>query len=308
MKLAALPAALCAALFAGGCAATAPLPSADLRLAITVDDLPVHGTLPAGETRADVVRRVGAALRDAGVPGAYGFVNAAPLEDDPELATALAAWTAAGHPLGNHSWSHSNLNGVGVDRFLAEIARNEPALRRYGRGDRRWFRYPFLAEGDDPAKRAAVRRALAARGYKIAAVTMDFSDWQWSDAYARCRNAVDDEGLAALEAAYLDAVRESVARSRALSRALHGRDIPYVLLTHVSAFNARMMPRVLDVYRTQGFRFVSLPAAQRDPAYRADTDPARPAEPATLEAKAAARGLAVPPRADRTAMLAATCR
>jgi hypothetical protein len=153
-----------------------------------------------------------------------------------------------------------------------------------------------------------VRAVLARRGYRIAAVTMDFSDWQWNDAYARCRAGGSPEALESLERAYLDAVREGITRSRGMSRALYGRDVPYVLLTHVSPFNARLMPRVLALYRAEGFRFTTLAAAHADPVYRQDADPSRPAGPTSLEARARERGVPIPPRADPTARLDAACR
>lgn len=293
-----------------GCATAARQPDESApQLAITMDDLPVHGALPEGETRTSVAERIVAAFRAAGVPEVYGFMNGAYVEREPETGSALTAWTAAGYPLGNHSWSHKNLNQVSVWEFEHEIVRNEEALQRFGQGrDWRWFRYPFLAEGNDPAKRDSVRAVLARRGYRIAAVTMDFSDWQWSDAYARCRAGGDQQALEALERAYLDAVREGATRARSLSHALYGRDVPYVLLTHISPFNARMMPRVLELYREEGFQFTTLAAAQRDPVYRQDMDPSQPAGPTSLEERAGQRGLPVPPRTDRTAMLNSVCR
>jgi peptidoglycan/xylan/chitin deacetylase (PgdA/CDA1 family) len=243
------------------------------------------------------------------VPEVYGFTNGERVERDPETGAVLTAWAGAGYPLGNHTWSHRNLDQVSAAEFEAEIVRNEETLQRFGRGgDWRWFRYPFLVEGSDPAKRDSVRATLARRGYRIAAVTMDFSDWQWNEAYARCRAAGDPRALEALEGAYLETVREGIERSRSLSRALYGRDVPYVLLTHVSPFNARMMPRVLDLYREEGFRFTTLAAAQRDSIYRRQVDPRQPAGPSGLEARANERGLPVPPRADRTAMLNSVCR
>src|SRR3712207_2374363 len=83
----------CAALSLAGCAtaARAPRPTAP-QLAITMDDLPVHGTLPPGETRASVAERILAAFRAAGVPEVYGFLNAAHLEREPETAAVLSAW------------------------------------------------------------------------------------------------------------------------------------------------------------------------------------------------------------------------
>jgi peptidoglycan/xylan/chitin deacetylase (PgdA/CDA1 family) len=300
----------CSAVSLLGCATAARQPeAAALELVITMDDLPVHGTLPPGETRTSVAQKILAAFKAAGVPEVYGFVNGFQLAREPGSEAALSAWTAAGYPLGNHTFSHRNLNQVSAQEFDADLARNEETLRRFGGGElRRWLRYPYLAEGTDSAKRDSVRAALARRGYRIAAVTMDYSDWQWNEAFARCVAPGREAGLAALEIAYLDNVRESAKRSRTLSRALYGRDIPYVLLTHVGAFNARMMPRVLEVYRAEGFRFSTLEAAQRDTVYRQDMDPSQPAGPTSLEARARRRGIPVPPRTDRAAMLAAACR
>jgi acetolactate synthase regulatory subunit len=171
-----------------------------------------------------------------------------------------------------------------------------------------WLRYPYLAEGNDPAKRDSARAVLARRGYRIAAVTMDYSDWQWNDALVRCMAPGRESELAALDTAYLANVRETADRSRALSRALYGRDVPYVLLTHIGMMEARMMPRVLEVYRQAGFRFATLEAAQRDSIYRRDMDPGQPAGPPSLEARARQRGLPLPPRPNRAAMLAGACR
>jgi peptidoglycan-N-acetylglucosamine deacetylase len=300
----------CALLALLGCATTTRRQAANApQLAITMDDLPVHGTLPPGETRASVGRRLLAAFTAAGVPEVYGFVNGFQLEREPGSDSALSAWTAAGYPLGNHTWSHRNLNQTDAQAFELEIVRNEATLRRFGGGElRKWLRFPYLVEGRDAAKRDSVRAALVRRGYRIAAVTMDYSDWQWNDAYVRCLTPGKEAGLAALESAYLENVREASNRSRTLSRALYGREIPYVLLTHISAFNARTMPRVLDVYRQEGFRFTTLEAAQQDSVYRRDMDPSQPAGPASLEARARQRGLPIPPRTDRSAMLSSACR
>jgi len=302
---------LCCSVFALlGCSTAARREEPEApQLAITMDDLPVHGTLPPGETRASVATRILAAFKAARVPEVYGFVNGFQLEREPGSDAALTAWTAAGYPLGNHTWSHRNLNQVSAQEFESEMTRNEATLKRFGGGElRRWLRYPYLAEGNDAAKRDSARAAIARHGYRIAAVTMDYSDWQWNDAYLRCLAPGREAGLPALDSAYLENVREAASRSRTLSRALYGRDIPYVLLTHIGVFNARMMPRVLEVYRQEGFRFTTLEAAQQDTVYRRDMDPSQPAGPSSLEGRARQRGLPIPPRTDRSAMLSSACK
>ncbi|HEY1605556.1 MAG TPA: polysaccharide deacetylase family protein [Allosphingosinicella sp.] len=278
-------------------------------IAFTFDDLPVHGPLPAGETRLGIAEKIVAALNAAGISGVYGFVNGGFAEANPGSETVFPAWRQAGFPLGNHSWSHPNLNDLIAQDFEAQIARDEPLLQRIAGGaDWHWFRFPFLQEGSDPAKRTEVRRFLASRGYHIAQVTMDFADYAYNEPYARCVAKGDQAAIARLEQAYLDSARENAGGFRTLSKALYGRDIPYVLLMHIGAFDAHMLVRLIALYRELGFRFVTLPEAERDPSYASDVDPSRPPEPVGLVAKARAKGISIPPLYTQMAMLDGMCR
>ena len=267
-------------------------------LAITFDDMPAHGPLPVGETRLGIAQRIIAALKAHGVTAPFGFLNGGFGVDDPQSPAVLRTWRAAGYPIGNHTWSHLNLDTVTAPVYLGEVARNEPVLARVmGARDWRWFRYPFLSEGSGPAKRKAVRAGLRARGYRVAAVTMSFGDYAWNDAYARCKAKGDGVTIAGLERSYLAAAETQAQRSRTLAQATLGRDIPYVLLMHLGAFDARMMPRLLDLYGRLGFRFTSLPEAEADPFYAAARDLSLPGPSPTLEAAANAKGVPVPPSA-----------
>jgi peptidoglycan/xylan/chitin deacetylase (PgdA/CDA1 family) len=207
-------------------------------------------------TRLDVAQSMIATLKQAGIPQPYGFVNAGPIEQDRSLQAVLTAWRDAGFPLGNHTWSHANLDKISAAEFEIEIARDESAIQG---GDWHWFRYPFLVEGSDPAKRAEIRRFLKERGYRVAAVTMTFNDYEWNGPYARCMAKHDEAAVAELESRYLAAAREAADLSRRASP-----NIPYVLLMHIGAFDARMLPKLLAQYRAEGFRFVTLPEAERN--------------------------------------------
>ncbi len=262
-------------------------------LALTFDDIPAHGPLPHGLDRLQVIDGIIAALKAARAP-AQGFLNAGFGADDPQSPQVVAHWRAAGFPLGNHGFSHGDLDQLGPAAFLADVDRGEPALAKaMAGGDWRWFRYPFLHEGKDPADTAAVRAGLAKRGYRIGAVTMSFGDYAWNEPFARCQAKGDVGAVAGLEQGYLQAARADAEAKRALSAALYGHDIPYVLLMHVGAFDARMLPRLLAQYRAMGFRFVTLAEAERDPFYAAATDLSRPGPTPGLDRLARARGFAV---------------
>jgi peptidoglycan/xylan/chitin deacetylase (PgdA/CDA1 family) len=266
------------------------------QIAFTWDDLPAHSALPQGETRVEIGHKLIAAMKDEHLPPVYGFVNAVQMEREPASTPMLKDWRDAGYLLGNHTWSHMNLNSNSLADWEADLLRDEPALQKYAAGtDWHWLRFPFLAEGDTPEKRADVRKFLIAHGYRIAGVTMGFGDYLWNEPYARCVAKNDLAAIAQLESSYLAAAAADADFRRAMSKALYNRDIPYVLLMHVGAFDARMLPRLLQLYRDKGFTFVSLEQAETDPFYKGLLNLSLAQEPENLEGAMQAKGLPFPP-------------
>lgn len=265
------------------------------QVVFTWDDLPAHSALPQGETRVDIGRKIIAAMKNAHMPPVYGFVNGVQIEREPASAPMLKEWRDAGLYLGNHTWSHMNLNTQQLAAWEADLLKNETVLEKYAGGtDWHWLRYPFLAEGDTSEKRNAARQFLAGYGYRIADVTMSFGDYMWNEPYARCVAKNDTVAIAKLEKSYLEAAASDVEYRRAMARALFGHDIPYVLLMHVGAFDARMLPRLIEVYQDKGFSFITLQQAESDPFYKQEIDPSLPAAPDSLEGAMAARGMHLP--------------
>ena len=241
-------------------------------LAITVDDLPAHGSLPPGETRTQVAQQYLAALKAHNVPEAYGFINAVAMDREPESAQTLDLWRQAGYPLGNHTWSHQNINSVGLETFESEIAKDEPVLQdKMGDADWHWLRFPFLAAGTDPALHAGVMDYLKAHNYRIADVSTGYDDWAYTDTYARCMAKGATAAVEAMKTQYMSGVKASIKHSLAASQKGFGRQIPLVVLMHEGAFSALMLPQVLDEYQAEGARFITLKQAESDPAY-AETD------------------------------------
>jgi peptidoglycan/xylan/chitin deacetylase (PgdA/CDA1 family) len=293
---------IAAALVMSAAAAAGP------QVAITFDDLPAHGVLPAGMSRIQIAHELIAAAKAAGLPPVPGMVNAALIAGEPASEPVLQIWRDAGFPLGNHTFSHPNLATMTAEAFEADAAKNEPVLKAHG-GDWHWFRYPFLSEGDTPQKRAAVRGWLAANGYRIAPANVIVGDWNYPEPFARCMAKHDTGAIAQLEQMYLQAAAAGLDYARAASATLNGRDVPYVMLLHVGAFQAHMLPQVIALYRHKGVTFVSIDQAEADPYYKAFVDPSLPAPPGDFASALHGAGKPVPPApADQTAELAAICR
>ena len=61
-------------------------------VAVTVDDLPVHGPLTAGTDRLTIANRVLSAFQRHRLPAVYGFVNGKRVVDDPSSEAVLRRW------------------------------------------------------------------------------------------------------------------------------------------------------------------------------------------------------------------------
>ena len=251
--------------FPGNCAAQ--------KLAITLDDLPQNGGLPPGVTRVEITKATVAVLKKRHVPPVYGFINAKKLEGSPDGAEALKLWAAA-EPVGNHTYTHMDLEENSAEAFEKDIEQDEPALELLASpgGDWHWLRYPYLHEGDTLEKRRAVRDYLKAHGYKIAQVTLDWQDYMWNGAYARCVAKKDAKSIEWLRSSYLSTASAYLDFGREQAKLIFGHDINYVLLMHLGAFSSTIMPDALDLLKKKGFKLVTLEEAESDPAYQSDPD------------------------------------
>lgn len=244
-------------------------------MAVTVDDLPVgppnrHTT----EQQERITARLLAALTAHRVP-AVGFVNEAKLEVDgavdPRRVALLERWLDAGMELGNHGHSHLDLHRVGVASWQEDVLRGErvirPLVEKRGR-KLQWFRHPFLHAGRSAEVQNQVEAFLAARGYRVAPVTIDNGEWMYGGAYAGAWNRGDQALMTRLGEDYLRYMQDMVAFYEEQSESIVKRRIPQVLLIHAYALNADRLGELLERLERRGYRWVSLAEALEDPAYR----------------------------------------
>lgn len=136
---------------------------AERKVAITIDDLPLGGggsNCSFEKTRA-VNRRLLEAFQRTRTP-VTGFANTGRCGFDSQQQLAiLGDWLEAGADLGNHTYTHPDLNSVPLDEYLANAAKGEDllqeALRKKGK-QLRYFRHPFLHTGKDAATREGLEK------------------------------------------------------------------------------------------------------------------------------------------------------
>jgi len=243
------------------------LMAAGREVAITIDDLPRGGDGGA-RSLADVramTERLLKPFRDQGIPVA-GFVNEfRQVELGAEgLRQILDLWLDAGADLGNHSYSHFDINNVPLDQYTADILKGEPILRAAlaARGKAlRFYRHPFLHTGPTPDIKKRLQEFLNRHGYRAAPVTLDNSDYQFAALYTR------PQYRERVRQAYVPYMESIVTFFEARSLEVVGREFPQILLLHANQLNADLMPDLLTMFRRRGYTIVSLDRALADDAY-----------------------------------------
>ncbi|HYS55481.1 MAG TPA: polysaccharide deacetylase family protein [Thermoanaerobaculia bacterium] len=238
-----------------------------LTVALTFDDLPAQA-LPQTEG-CNALRwnqRLLSALQRHHAP-ALGLVNTA---KRCHLESVLDAWLDAGQDLGNHTYSHRDLNSTPVAEYEQDIIRGESPLREilaaHGKA-LRYFRYPMLHTGTSRQARDTVARFLRERNYVDAVVTLDNHDFVFANAYARALDRHDAALARRIAGAYIPYMESTLTFLEKRTREVVGRPIAHILLLHMNALNADTLDDLLRMFERRGYRFITVEEALRDPAY-----------------------------------------
>lgn len=247
----------------------AALASDPPQVAVTFDDLVVGGPQRPLERVEAMTSRLLETLAAQGVP-TVSFVNESKLLHPGELDARVAllqAWLDHGHELGNHTHGHLSIDAVGAERFEEDVVRGETVTRWLTGGPIVWFRHPYLRTGAEAERRSRVDAFLAARGYRIAPVTIDNSDWKFNKVWIDAERAGDAALQPKIGAAYLEHSWHTIEFAEAAGRQLFGRPIDQVLLLHANEINAVYLGDLLAMLRGKGYRFATLAEVLDDPAY-----------------------------------------
>ncbi len=245
----------------------APLPPRPIL--ITVDDLPIAAALhtdPAERER--ITRGMLAALAKHRVK-AVGLVEGKhhPAPADERL---LDQWLKAGHELGNHSFSHLNYSETEIKPYLADVEKERAWLDSFlkERGRKlRFFRFPFLNEGNTPEKLRAMRDYLKASGQINLPVTLDNQDWSFEKDYVQARRGGRKEDLLRVAEDYRSALRLHIVHFESAGERLFGRPTAEILLLHAGEIGAAEWDALFTWLERTNHRFATADEVLADPAY-----------------------------------------
>jgi peptidoglycan-N-acetylglucosamine deacetylase len=236
------------------------------QVAITIDDLPRGGDGGPSSLVAisDMTQKLLQPFSEQKIP-VIGFVNEGRHQLGPMgLRQILDMWLDAGAELGNHSYSHPDINTVSLSTYTADILKGEPITRAAlaARGKKlEYFRHPFLHTGATPDAKKGLQIFLDQHSYRVAPVTIDDADYEFAALYTRpeFRDRVRKE--------YVPYMESVVAFFEQRAVEVVGHEIPQILLIHASQMNADLMPDLIAMFKRRGYSFITLRQALNDPAY-----------------------------------------
>lgn len=225
-----------------------PTPKVKRLISITIDDLPF-----VGEYRNFHLNMMIETMTKQQVP-ATGFIIASEVrKDNWEI---LRKFRDAGFSLGNHTLTHPNLSKLSSKEYTREIQESdailEPVLTHP-----KFFRYPYLSMSTGK-KREDILCLLAQNDYQVAPISVDSKDFVFNQRLLAVPEMNRRAYLEELKPFYLDFIWQQTLRAEEHNQYHHTPQQAQILLIHANLLNAYVLPDIINLYKEQGYTFVSL--------------------------------------------------
>jgi peptidoglycan/xylan/chitin deacetylase (PgdA/CDA1 family) len=246
------------------------------QVCISIDDLPVveygsYDTVLQQRIMANLIR----SLKKNKIP-AIGFVNETKLYNyagklQPVQVHLLTQWLNNGLMLGNHTFSHPDYSTVPFEDFTRDILKGETItkkiLQKKGLKER-YFRHPYLHVGTTKAKADSLEVFLNKHGYITAPITFNTQDYAFAYAYYKAKTKKDTVLEKKIVTDYHLYVNQIIKHFEKESIGIFGRPIHQIILLHASMLNSEQMDAIIEIFRKNGYGFVPIDKALKDPAYQ----------------------------------------
>jgi hypothetical protein len=135
----------------------------------------------------------------------------------------------------------------------------------------KYFRYPFLHEGETLEKRNEIRKFLDQHGYRYAPVAIDYKDYLFNAPLVRCVRKNDLRSIKKLRQLHLENAKRLFKVAIDAGKNLMGPAVPHILLIHIGTSQARWFEEVATVFEQLGVKWITLDEALKSPIYKIDS-------------------------------------
>lgn len=187
--------------------------------------------------------------------------------DSPQGRALLTRWNSAGHVIGNHTYSHININDSNEAQYEQDTLKNENILKSYS-NFKKIFRFPFLKEGDTQEIRDGFRKFLNDHGYENGSVTIDASDWYISDRLEARLTQNPNADVTPYKKYYLQHIWSRAQYYDGLAKEVLGRSPNHTLLVHHNLLNALFLGDLIQMFKDKGWHVINADEAFQDPIFK----------------------------------------
>ena len=229
-------------------------------IAITFDDSPrfAQGYFD-GPTRA---KKLIETLKYHGVKQVAFFSVSNRL--DKEGIERLKTYAHAGHIIANHTHSHPDINKLSFQEYKDDFLIADSFLSTY-KNYKKWFRFPYLREGDTLEKRDGMRALLMEMGYINAYITLNNYDWYIESLFQKAIKDKVKIDFDALRQFYVDVMIQGIEYYEQMAVTHLGRSPKQVLLLHEMDISALFIGDLVDELRIKGWSIITPEQAYTDP-------------------------------------------
>ncbi len=187
---------------------------------------------------------------------------------NPKGKYVLSSWNNAGHLIANHTFTHPNFNSknITLEAFEAELAQNDSIIRNYS-NYYKYFRFPYLKEGNTKEKVEGFRAFMKQKGYKNGYVTIDASDWYIAGRLVERLKKNPKADISGFREFYKKHLFNRATFYDSLAYQLSGRRINHVILLHHNLAAALFLDDLIQHFKTNGWEVINADKAYQDKIY-----------------------------------------
>ncbi|MFI4919756.1 MAG: polysaccharide deacetylase family protein [Legionellales bacterium] len=239
------------------CIMTLPCFAEEREIAITIDDLPFVGSgtsTPASLKRTqERFMAIVNTLVNNQVPATGFAIGGSVAKNEWEM---LETFRNQGLTIGNHTYTHQSLNALSAEKYIADIERADTVLAPV-MTEPKYFRFPYLAESKGE-KKQKVQDYLAAHQYTIAPVTIDSKDYTFNAQFYRIPYRNRAQNLNQFKKRYLAYIWKQTLKAEKNAKRIDGQPVKQILLIHANLLNSLCLGDVINLYKQNGYKFISL--------------------------------------------------
>ncbi len=243
--------------------------AAQKQVAITMDDIEQTNSFLPEDFKASMLDTITA----LNIPVAIFISEGRLFRDDTiKRFQNIEKWVS--NPLvtvGSHTFSHLYYSDTTYDFYIKDIEKGLaitiPLAKKHGK-ETGYFRFPFNCLGKDSLQHHRMRTYFKQKGITITPFSVESEDWAYNTLYEYHLSKGDTTAARETGNRY---VKQTLSMFRYIEnscRNIYQREVKQIYLCHDNLINEHYLPVIVSELKKDGYAFISLDDAMKDPVYR----------------------------------------